>query len=1589
MRRIGKSIFSLFLAGVMTFVPVGESFAAGNTGNGNEISLIVTETEENTGIEAPEPENASSESKEKSESENEAETENQDLEEGSDSREKEDESGSESKTETESETDTGNVSETDIETETESERQTETEIQTESETQTETEIQTESETQTETETQPETAKEDETEIETGTEVETETDTEEESTEGPAEAETSILPIERTELTEEERTKLIEELRAMAEAEGHVPSGYMDVDYEAEKLSGPVEKSDHSFAMASRSAALPRSYDARAAEAVSAVKNQGSWGTCWSFSAVATAESAYKRLYGSEANLSELQLVKFFYEGDNVTGPDGGLEGDKITALEKEPVQRGGNSYFTTFAMARWTGIADEATDTSLVYPYNTSSTNDLPSIEEQYAYADALHLKNAYWINIEDQNSIKKAIMDYGTVGVSYYQESIYSSDYFTYYMKTAGGDSTYQYDGPAVYYNPNNTSTNHAVAIVGWDDDFDRNNFQHTPAYASGSAGLPQQNGAWLIKNSWGTSVSDGGFFWISYEDLSLKAAKTVFAFDFDEADKYDHNYQYDGSAGLRSIGGTSLTTAAIYTTNGEAGSYQTISAVGIGFSSASTDYTIKIYTDLKNKSNPESGNLAATVTGKTSFEGFYTIELDKTILTEAGKDFGVVVTASKNGERASISVDMSYTNGNWIEFTANTENDRTFLKSGSSWKSTNSSSSSPYTVRIKAYTNDVSATPKARDRVIIDDMLEEIAPQTFNGTSVEPQVRVVFAGTVLEEGTDYEVAYENNDKISTSNAKAKAIIIGKGDYSGTVEKEFTITKKAIDADMILIPDGVFDGTSHKSLEVVYNGVVLTEGTDYTVGYSKNPVNAGKYTVTVKGKGNYSGSAKKNFTVDKMELTDGTVSLDYTSVNYSGKENKPAVTVRVGEYKVPASNYTVKYKDNKTVGTASVTITGKGNCQGSVTKQFTIEPKRIGSEEPNNITVIVKGGTYTGNEVKPAVTVKDGKTVLKLNKDYILTYSNNTNATTESSKASVTVVGTGNYSGTVEKQYEIAVQKVAAGKIKAAAMYGKDNVSVCTVTVNGKEIAPSDYVLIIKKAGTEETVNDTDLQPGEKYHIEVALKNNYAGGTTVKNVICKKAAQRLAVEFSEPEKVYTYTGSAIKPKITVKDGEAVLKTNKAYSVVYSDNINAGTATITVTGKGEYAGAVSIPFTIEKKDVSETLKISGIPNKTYTGQPIMPAVTVKNGKTSLKANKDYTCSYFNNLNVSYDENNTVIKEAKVVIRLSDNYTMNGSNTTETYFQIDPAKISKVTASSCYYKGEGIAIEPDVAVKAGKISVSSDDYIVTYSNNTKVNSKAGVTVEVKAGRNFTGRKSASFKITKEPLSKATVTGISGRVYSGNNITFDAVLKNSGQETIDPSDYTVTYSKNKNVGTGQVTFKANADSIYSGSATKKFKINKADLNTVISADSISAQLSAKTYTGGKQTYTGAEIKGIVNAVVQGDVPTYKVSYSNNVNAGTASLIMTGTGNYSGRVEIPFAIEPRSIGDVDITVLEQATYNNGNPVYATIKKIVYGKKKLKRSTDYTLSYINSTRRGIAAVQVTGSGNYTGTKIIYYVIE
>ena len=121
-----------------------------------------------------------------------------------------------------------------------------------------------------------------------------------------------------------------------------------------------------------------------------------------------------------------------------------------------------------------------------------------------------------------------------------------------------------------------------------------------------------------------------------------------------------------------------------------------------------------------------------------------------------------------------------------------------------------------------------------------------------------------------------------------------------------------------------------------------------LTKGTDFTVSYSNNTA-AGTATVTVKGKGDYSGTVTKNFTIKKAAISSCTASLSYKTTAYSGAKKAPAVTVKNGSKTLKkGTDYTVSYKDNTAVGKATVTVTGKGNYSGTKTLTFTITPAKV-----------------------------------------------------------------------------------------------------------------------------------------------------------------------------------------------------------------------------------------------------------------------------------------------------------------------------------------------------------------------------------------------------------------------------------------------------------------------------------------------------------------------------------------------------------------------------------------------------------------------------------------------------------------
>ena len=508
---------------------------------------------------------------------------------------------------------------------------------------------------------------------------------------PAQEETSEPEEEETSETTEEplfeegtEEPLLEELLLPEEEETN-PSEEAEASSASEEYCLPMEIPDdfvapfastYDFSQYSidGEAEIPSYYDSRERCVITSVKSQGSYGLCWAFSALAVSESGLISAGDADesVDLSEWHLAH--YNHGDAYDPLGNAEGDS-TALQNY-LKNGSNNVFTTFALANWAGAALESK-----YAYNSS----MSGLSDSAAMDDAYHLANAYWINAKDTVNIKSYIMKNGAVGLSYYDDK-------------NNGDQNFNYTTNA-YYNSSKTTTNHAITVVGWDDDFSASNFNTSPS----------ADGAWLCKNSWGPYWGDNGYFWLSYEDASINASTSkAFVFEMEPSEKYDWNYQYDGSTGTNYISGSSgLSVASVFRAAGSTGGMEEeIRAVGMGVASADVDYSIQIYRNPTDTSDPTSGEemLSSPQTGATQLVGFYTVELDEPVRIRNGETFAVVITFSTaDNSSVKIFVDETYENGTWISFTSHTEPGQTFTTSSGVWQDLHNDGRA---ARVKAYT-------------------------------------------------------------------------------------------------------------------------------------------------------------------------------------------------------------------------------------------------------------------------------------------------------------------------------------------------------------------------------------------------------------------------------------------------------------------------------------------------------------------------------------------------------------------------------------------------------------------------------------------------------------------------------------------------------------------------------------------------------------------------------------------------------------------------------------------------------------------------------------------------------------------
>ena len=364
------------------------------------------------------------------------------------------------------------------------------------------------------------------------------------------------------------------------------------------------------------------------------RNQGEYGTCWAFSSLGLMEFDLinKGMFTKDNDLSELQLVYFTY--NFLSDPLGGTADDKGIYYKENAsesyLKSGGNYEMATRRLGQWIGPVNE---TEVPYKDATSVYNN--GLSDEYAYTkDVAHLENTYVINIkENPVEVKKQIKEHGAAGIMYsnYVSGMNWNDakvLHTYYdaagMTGAGG--------------------RHAVMIVGWDDSFSKDNF-------TGSI-KPERDGAWLVRNSWGIEQN---YFWMSYDTNSL--SDSAWIFDASTDDGYDNNYQLDGGIESSIDFENYKNVSNVYTAQEKDGvSSETLKAVSVSFTHVTNvNYTIEVYTDLTNTSNPYSGVMQeeATTTGSTTYAGIYSIPLKREVNLKPGSNFAIVVKPDK------ISVD------------------------------------------------------------------------------------------------------------------------------------------------------------------------------------------------------------------------------------------------------------------------------------------------------------------------------------------------------------------------------------------------------------------------------------------------------------------------------------------------------------------------------------------------------------------------------------------------------------------------------------------------------------------------------------------------------------------------------------------------------------------------------------------------------------------------------------------------------------------------------------------------------------------------------------------------------------------
>lgn len=581
-------------------------------------------------------------------------------------------------------------------------------------------------------------------------------------------------------------------------------------------------------------ALPSSYSLVDKSLTTSIKDQGDTGACWAFSAIKAVESnsIIKGLYTpTTADFSENHLAWFTYSKSTKKSDPMYNEG-AYSSNSTNVYDLGGNALSAIFNLAKWSGA--ELEENAPFKADTTAQKNNMAKTmknKESLRYSSKLHLQNAECYDNASRDEIKKAIMTKGALNISmYYTEFGFESlkdDASSYYQTIFTKPATAQ------------KYANHCVTIVGWDDNYSKNNFKKAPS----------SNGAWLIANSYGTDSNDKGYFWMSYKEPSIGE---IYSMDVESVDNYDNIYQYDGAGWENALyyKNSDLTGANVFTN--KSNTVQYLNAVSFYTVSDNQKYTIKVYKNMTGNT-PSTGKLVSTATtsGTQTYNGYHTVRLSSPCKINPGEKFAVAVQYKYNSStksQAYLPIEGESFTDDGVTYSFSAKANQSFIYSPSTKKWSDSFKEGNNNVCIKAFTVNSSEKPDKIPKITLSRSSITLGKNEswtigYKLTNASKNVSVNFKS--------------KNTSVAKVNSKGKITATGVGKTTITAttsdgaSSNITVTVKKAPSNIKTTPSGKKNIKKGSSFNIKHK---LTSGSaSYKITYSSS--NKKIVTVTSSGK--------------------------------------------------------------------------------------------------------------------------------------------------------------------------------------------------------------------------------------------------------------------------------------------------------------------------------------------------------------------------------------------------------------------------------------------------------------------------------------------------------------------------------------------------------------------------------------------------------------------------------------------------------------------------------------------------------------------------------------------------------------